>query len=81
MMVSERPEKVWLFNLREDPTEQNNIASQHPEKVVELRAMLQAHNAEQAEPLWDTVIEGPVRIDKTTADPWEEGDEYIYWPN
>jgi uncharacterized sulfatase len=43
--------------------------------------MLQAHNAEQAEPLWDTVIEGPVRIDKTTADSWEEGDEYIYWPN
>ncbi|MFH2130047.1 MAG: sulfatase [bacterium] len=81
MTVSERPKKVWLFNLREDPTEQNNIASQHPEKIAELQTLLQAHNAEQAEPLWDSVIEGPVRIDKTQEEPWEEGDEYIYWPN
>lgn len=81
MTVSKRPEKVWLFNLREDPTEQNDIASQYPAKVAELQALLQAHNAEQAEPLWETVLEGPVRIDKTSEDQWEEGDEYIYWPN
>jgi arylsulfatase A-like enzyme len=81
MTVSERPKKVWLFNLREDPTEQNNIASQHPEKIAELQALLQTHNAEQVEPLWDSVIEGPVRIDKTQEEPWEEDDEYIYWPN
>lgn len=81
MTVSKRPEKVWLFNLREDPTEQNNIAAKLPQKVAELQALLQAHNAEQAEPLWDTVVEGPIRIDKTGADPWEEGDAYVYWPN
>jgi uncharacterized sulfatase len=81
MTVSKRPEKVWLFNLREDPTEQNNIAAKHPEKVAELKALLQSHNAEQAEPLWDTVVEGPIRIDKTSADPWEESDAYVYWPN
>ena len=81
MTVSENPKKVWLFNLDEDPFEQNDIASQHPEKVTELQALLKAHNAEQAEPLWDSVIEGPIRIDKTGEDPWQEGDEYIYWPN
>ena len=81
MTVSKRPDKVWLFNLREDPTEQNNIAAKHPEKVAELQGLLQAHNAEQAEPLWDSVVEGPIRIDKTSADPWEEGDAYVYWPN
>lgn len=81
MTVSNRPEKVWLFNLREDPTEQNNIAAKYPKKVAELQALLEAHNAEQVESLWDTVVEGPVKIDKTGADPWAEGDEYIYWPN
>jgi arylsulfatase A-like enzyme len=80
MTVSENPEKVWLFNLGEDPTEQNNIASQHPEKVAELRTLLDAHNAEQAESMWDVLGEVPNRPDKTAADPWEEGDEYIYWP-
>jgi hypothetical protein len=27
------------------------------------------------------VVEGPIRIDKTNADPWEEGDALVYWPN
>jgi arylsulfatase A-like enzyme len=81
MTVSNRPEKVWLFNLREDPTEQNNIAAKYPEKVAELQALLEAHNAEQVESLWDTVAEGPFKIDKTGADPWAEGDENVYWPN
>jgi len=81
MTVSKRPKKVWLFNLNEDPTEQNNVAGQNPDKVAELQALLEAHNAEQAESLWESVIEGPIRVDKTSADPWEEGDEVIYWPN
>ena len=81
MTVSERPKKVWLFDLKADPTEQNNLADQNPEKVAELRVLLEAHNAEQAEPLWESVIEGPIMIDKTLAEPWEEGDEMIYWPN
>lgn len=81
MTVSRRPDKVWLYNLKEDPTEQHNVASRHPEKVAELKTLLDAHNAEQTKPLWDTVVEGPIRIDKTSADKWEEGDEYIYWPN
>ena len=80
MKVSENPSKVWLFNLKEDPTEQHNIASRHPEKVAELRALLNAHNAEQAESLWDVLGEMPNRPDKTAADPWVEGEEYFYWP-
>ncbi|MBT4264907.1 MAG: sulfatase-like hydrolase/transferase [Deltaproteobacteria bacterium] len=80
MMVSENPSKVWLFNLKEDPTEQHNIASRHPEKVAELRRLLNAHNAEQAESLWEAIGEMPNRPDKTAADPWVEGEEYFYWP-
>lgn len=81
MHVSDNPDKVWLFNLREDPTEQNNLAEAKPEKVAELKEMLAAFNAEQADPSWPSVSELPVLIDKTGAEKAEPGDEYIYWPN
>jgi len=81
MMVSDRPKKIWLYHLTEDPTEQINLAAQQPDKVTELQAMLDKHNAEQAEPMTPSVIEGPVMIDKTSADPMLEDDEFIYWPN
>ena len=71
----------WLFNLAVDPTEQNNLAAQNSEKLAELEALLAAHNAEQVEPLWPTVFNSPQLIDKTTNEPMEEGDEFIYWPN
>ncbi len=75
------PNKPWLFNLEQDPTEQNNVAQRYPEKVAELEALLAAHNAEQADPLWPSVINDPQLIDKTELEEYEEGDEYIYWPN
>jgi len=78
---SKRPAKTWLYHLAADPTEQVNLASRHPDKVRELTALLETHNAEQAEPLWPSVIEGPILIDKTSADRMLETDEYIYWPN
>ena len=76
-----RPDHRWLFNLKEDPTEKDNVASSNPEKVAELEALLAAHNAEQVEPLWPSVLDSPELIDKTGGIPYVEGDEYIYWPN
>lgn len=76
-----RPDRIWLFNMTEDPTEQHNVADQYPERVAAMLAMLDAHNAEQAEPLWPALLESPIRIDETAAEPWDEDDEYIYWPN
>ncbi len=76
-----QPPSRWLFDLRADPTERRDVAALHPERIAELEALLDAHDAEQAEPAWPSVIEFPVRIDKTAADPWEEGDVYTYWPN
>jgi hypothetical protein len=42
---------------------------------------LAAHNAEQVAPLWPSVLQSPQRIDKTGGQPYDEGDEYLYWPN
>lgn len=39
-----------LFNLAEDPNEKTNVATQHPEKVAELKARLAQFAAEAAEP-------------------------------
>ena len=75
------PQAKWLFNLTEDPSEQNNLASQNSDKVAELESLLAAHNAEQVQPLWPSVFNSPQQIDKTSNESIEEGDEFIYWPN
>ena len=81
LQLAARPDKTWLFHLDEDPTEQRNLAAMRPDKVQELRAILAAHNAEQQAPAWPSLIEGPVMIDKTRAEPEAIEDEYVYWPN
>ncbi len=81
MSVSDRPDKVWLYNLTTDPTEQTNVADSNPAKVAELQALLDAHNAQQAEPLFPSAIQDPVVIDKTEEEQMLETDEYIYWVN
>lgn len=74
-------QKKLLFHLTEDPTEENNLREQRPDKVAELEALLAAHNAEQVESLWPSVMQFPQLIDKTSNAPYEEGDVYLYWPN
>jgi uncharacterized sulfatase len=81
LQVSERPKKEWLYDLRTDPTEQNNLAEAEPRRVAAMRAMLDAHNAEQAPSMWPSTGEMSVTIDKTRAESEAPDDEYIYWPN
>lgn len=81
LQVSDRPNINRLYHLSEDPTEQTEVADQYPDKVAELKTILAAHNAEQVAPLWPNVVQLPVSIDKTSEDPQEPDDDYIYWPN
>ena len=81
LQVSQRPDKVWLYNLADDPTEQVNLAEEEPELVVLMSAMLEQHQKGAREPLYPYTVEGPVAVDKTLADTIEPGDEVIYWPN
>ena len=81
LQVTERPAKLWLFNLAEDPTEQINLATSMPDKVAELLALLDAHAADARPALYPAVLESAITIDKTIIEPFEEGDDYIYWPN
>jgi arylsulfatase A-like enzyme len=81
LQVSETPDRVWLFNLREDPTEQHDRSSDYPERVAELRALIEAQNQAMPPPLWPALLEGPVRIDVPLNAPWREDQEYVYWSN
>jgi uncharacterized sulfatase len=81
LQVAARPQKTWLFHLRDDPTEQRNVAAGHPDKVRTLKELLARHNAEQAAPLWPSLVEMPISIDKTLIEAESPEDDYVYWPN
>ncbi|WP_300578184.1 DAK2 domain-containing protein [uncultured Nocardioides sp.] len=81
LQVSKRPEKKWLYNLADDHTEQRNLAQERPDKVTELLALIKQHEASARPPLYPYVAEMPVAVDKTLAEEFVPGDEYIYWPN
>ena len=74
-------DKYWLFNLKADPTEQSNLAGENPEKLAELKAILAGHQAGARPPLYPTTTDSPIMIDKTMAERFEEGDEFVWWPN
>jgi len=46
------PSSVELFNLAEDPSEKNNVAAQHDEKVAALQKRLEALSKESVKPLF-----------------------------
>jgi arylsulfatase A-like enzyme len=81
LIVSERPRKDWLFQLQDDPTERNNLAAAMPDKVRELKAILTAHHANMPLPQWQSFLELPIAIDKTSDQKQLPSDEYTYWSN
>ena len=74
-------DKSWLFNLADDPTEQNNLAATQPEKLKQLRTILDAHKAASRGPLYPAATNTPVAIDKTLADYFTDKDEFVWYQN
>ena len=81
LQVSKRPDKVWLFNLATDPTEQINLADREPTRVAALRRTIEEQNAKLPAPLWPGLLEAPIRIDVPLNAPWSKRQEYVYWTN
>ena len=81
LQVSARPAKSWLYNLKDDPTEKTNLAETNPEKLAELKALLDQIDGEQSKPLWPSLQEGALAIDRPLDTPAVDGEEYIYWSN
>lgn len=80
LLGAKNPDRLFLFNLKEDPTEQNNLVDQHPEKISELQIILDNHNSQQVDSMWPSKVKIPVAIDKTLNATYGL-DEVIYFPN
>jgi len=81
LQVDGKQGKDWLFNLNTDPTEETNLAATQPEKLAELKALLEKHQAGARAPLYASTTDIPIAIDKTGADKVGPEDEYVWWPN
>lgn len=81
LQSSEAQNKVWLYNLAADPTERNDLSKAEPARVRTMLAMLKAQDAESAKPIWPSLLQGPVFIDKPGGAKQKAGDEYILWDN
>lgn len=75
------PGRTWLFDLANDPTEHRDLAAAEPARRDALRAKLGQFDAAQARPLWPSLLEGPVTIDKPLNSTVLPQDDFIYWSN
>ena len=73
--------KKWLYNLNEDPTEQINLFKSDLEKLNELELILSNKLSEQVKPIWPSLLDWPIFIDKTLDEKVNNTDEYIFWAN
>ncbi|NND83129.1 MAG: sulfatase [Gammaproteobacteria bacterium] len=71
----------WLYNLANDPSEKNNLVTARPDKLAELEALLAQYRANSRPPLWQASSQMAVPIDKTLAEKFVAGDEYVFSPN
>ena len=81
LQVAETPKKNWLFNLKDDPTEQYNVAASNPDKLGQMLTELTKIDAQQSKPLWPSLLEGPIAIDHPLDVADRPDDEYVYWSN
>ena len=81
LIWDQQQKKKWLFDLLNDPTEQNNLIDQNAIKNQELTSLLTAFLAEQPEPIWEGALTFPIFIDKHLKQSKINADEFVYWQN
>lgn len=81
LQTSERSAKTWLFDLSTDPLERTNLAAQEPARVTDMKARIEAFNAQQAAPLWQSLAANPVPIDRSLLEPAKRNEEFVYFSN
>jgi arylsulfatase A-like enzyme len=81
LQIQEQNGNTWLFNLNEDPTEQNNLSSSHPQQLNDLKKALYNLDQQMIEPLWPNLVEIPIAVDYTVNARPQEDHETIIWAN
>jgi hypothetical protein len=46
-----------------------------------MMTVLNGIDRQQAKPLWPSLLEGPIYIDKPLSYPMTDKDEFVYWAN
>ena len=65
LQLQEQNGKTWLYNLNEDPTEQQNLSASQPEQLEKIRDILYSLDDQMVEPLWPAVVATPIAVDYT----------------
>ena len=81
LQVTERPKKDWLYQLSVDPAERNNLAAKEPAQLAAMKAQLAAWDKQQVKPLWPSLGEGAIAIDRTLKTKPVPNEDYIYYAN
>lgn len=81
LQLTGRPKQDWLFDLAADPGEKTNLAAREPQRVAAMKAQLAAWEATQRKPMWPSLAEGPIPVDKTLKAPQAADDVVIYYAN
>jgi uncharacterized sulfatase len=74
------PRQEWLFDLTADG-ERTDLLAEHPAVADRLRGALEAHNQEQAEPLWPWTAATAQNVDRDLSQEDQPGDTFAYWSN
>ena len=74
LQVAETPDKKWLFNLNDDPTEQNELSASYPDKVKELLTLIDQHSDGGREALYEAPLRARVEVDRTLKESIEDPD-------
>ena len=81
LQIDDKPNKIWLFNLKDDPTEHHNLADSNPNQVAASLKVLDQVDSQQAKPLWPSLLEGPIPIDHPLSYPENADDDCVFWSN
>ena len=74
LQVAETPDKKWLFNLNDDPTEQNELSASYPNKVAKLLTLIDQHSEGGREALYGAPLRARVEVDRTLKESIEDPD-------
>jgi arylsulfatase A-like enzyme len=70
-----------LYDLAHDPGERRDLSISRPDKLIELRALLAAHDRTAKPPAWPALIRSPIPLDRPLGFPAQPNEAYAYWSN
>ena len=81
LQLSDPDETPFLYNLADDPTEQNNLATTSPMELKRLKNLIQEGMSNWQPPLRPPLVRGPNYPDKHLNEPLDNEDIPVYWYN